>query len=87
LTAIVTLATDGVHDPFEIVQARTTGPVPLVCVNVAPGVVAFGENVPVPPLTTDHVPVPVVGVLPPRPAVVPRAQIVCGPPAVAVVGG
>ncbi len=40
-----------------------------------------------PPLTTDHVPVPTVGVLPPRPAVVPRAQIVCGPPAVAVVGG
>ena len=83
---IVTFATDGVHVPFEIVQARTTGPVPVVCVNVAFGVVAFGLNVPVPPLTTDHAPVPLVGVLPPRPVVVPRAQIVCGPPAVAVVG-
>ena len=44
-------------------------------------------NVPVPPLVTDHAPVPTEGVLPPRAAVVPRAQIVCGPPTVAVVGG
>ncbi len=86
LIVIVTFATDGAHGGFEIVQARMTGPRPLVCVNVAFGVVAFGLNVPVPPLTTDQAPVPVVGVLPPRPVVVPSAQIVCGPPAVAGVG-
>ena len=83
----VTFATEGVHVPFEIVHARRTGPVPVRCVNVAPGAAAFGLNVPVPPLTTDHAPVPVVGLLPPSPAVVPSAQIVWGPPAVAVVGG
>ena len=54
---------------------------------VAFGVLALGLNVPAPPLDTDQLPVPVVGVLPPKPAVVPKAQIVCGPPAVAVVGG
>jgi hypothetical protein len=82
----VTLATDGVQVPFEIVQARATGPAPPVCVKVEVGLAAL-LNVPVPPETTDHAPVPVVGELPPRPVVVPRAQIVCGPPAVAAVGG
>jgi hypothetical protein len=54
-------------------------------VNVAPGVVAFGLNVPVPPPTIDHMPVaPPAGVLPPSDAVVLNAQIVCGPLAVAV---
>ena len=55
--------------------------------NVAFGVVALGVNVPVPPLTTDQAPVPVPGALPPKPIVVPKAQIVCAPPTVAVVGG
>ena len=55
--------------------------------NVAPGVVASGLNVPVPPLCTVHVPVPSVGVLPPSDVVVPKAQIVCAAPTVAVVGG
>jgi hypothetical protein len=55
-------------------------------VKVAFGVVALGANVPAPPLTTDHAPVPVVGALPPKPVVVPEAQIVCDPPTVAVVG-
>ncbi len=84
----VTFAVAGVHEPFETVQRSVTGPVPVRCVNVALGVVALGENVPVPPLTTDHAPVaPPVGVLPPRPVVVPRAQIVWGPPTVAVGAG
>jgi hypothetical protein len=79
----VTFAADGAQGGFEIVQARTTGPVPPVCVKVEEGLEAL-ENVPVPPLATDQTPVALpVGVLPPRPAVVPRAQIVCGPPAVA----
>jgi hypothetical protein len=72
---------------LEIVHLKTIGPVPLVCVNVAPGVAALGLNVPVPPLCTVHVPVPMVGGLPPSAAVVPKAQIVCAPPTVAVVGG
>src|SRR5215813_6520837 len=61
-------------------------PVPPVWVKVAFGVLAFGLNVPVaPPVTIDHVPVaPPAGVFPPSPAVVPNAQIVCGPPTVAV---
>jgi hypothetical protein len=83
----VTFAAEGAQGGFEIVQARTIGPAPPVCVKVAFGVVAFGENVPVPPLTTDHVPVPVVGVFPPRGWAAPRLQIVWGPPTVAVVGG
>ena len=83
----VTLAVDGAHGGLEIVHARTRGPAPPVCVNVAFGVVAFGLNVPVPPLTTDHVPAPAAGVFPPRGWDDPRLQIVCGPPAVAVVGG
>jgi hypothetical protein len=88
LIVIVTVALEsGVHGGLEIVHFNTTGPAPLVCVNVAFGVVAFGLNVPAPPLITDQVPVPVVGVLPPSPAVVPSIQIVCGPPTVAVVGG
>ena len=53
---------------------------------MALGVPLFGWNVPVPPLTTDQEPSPTVGVLPPRPSVVPEAQMVCGPPTVAEVG-
>ena len=52
---------------------------------MAPGVVAFGLKVPVPPPAIDHMPVaPPAGVLPPSEAVVPKAQIVCAPPTVAV---
>ena len=47
---------------------------------------AFGLNVPVPPLTMLQAPVPVVGVLPPKPVVVPFVQIVWAPPTVAAVG-
>ncbi len=64
------------HEPFETVQRTVIGPVPVRCVKVALAVVAFGLKVPVPPPTTDHAPVPPVGVVPPRPVVVPRAQIV-----------
>jgi hypothetical protein len=84
---ILTSAYEAVHGALEIVHRNTTGPTPLVWVKVAPGVAASGLNVPVPPLTTDHAPVPTLGVLPPRPDVVPSAHMVCGPPTVAVVGG
>jgi len=85
LMVIVTFAVDAVQGACVIVQRTVTGPVPPVCVNVALGVEAVGAKVPVPPLTTDHAPVPVpVGVLPPSPVVVPFAQIVWALPAVAV---
>ena len=84
MIVIVTSAVEAVHGGLEIVHLSTIGPVPLTWVKVAFGVFAFGLNVPVPPLATDHVPVPADGVLPPSPAVVPRAQIVCGPPTVAL---
>ena len=83
---IVSVADESGQGAFEIVHFSTIGPVPLVCVNVAPGVVALGLKVPAPPLITAHIPVPVAGVLPPKPAVVPSVQIVWLPPAVAVVG-
>lgn len=82
---MVTLAVDAVQGPLLIVHRTTTGPVPPVCVNVAFGNAAL-ENVPVPPLTTLQAPVPLVGVFPPKPVVVPFAQMVCAPPTVAVVG-
>src|SRR5436189_288300 len=81
------VAGESAQGGLEMVQRRTTGPAPVAWVKVALGVEAPGLNVPVPPLTTDHVPVPEEGVLPPSPAEVPRSQMVCGPPAVAAVGG
>jgi hypothetical protein len=87
LTVIVTSANESGHGGLEIVHLTVIVPAPLVGVNVAPGVLAFGLNVPVaPPVTIVHVPVPEVGVLPPSVAVVLPAQIVCGPPTLAVVG-
>jgi hypothetical protein len=83
---IVTSAVESVQAPFEIVQRRTTGPIPPVCVKVAFGILALGLKVPVPPLTTVHIPVPLEGVFPPKPAVVPKSQIVCELPTVAAVG-
>src|SRR5439155_17127736 len=83
---MTTSADDGAHGAFAMVQRSVIGPVPLVCVNVALGAAEL-ENVPVPPPTIDQLPVPTVGALPPRPAVVPLAQMVCGPPAEAGVGG
>ncbi len=80
-----TSAVDGVQGALEMVQRTVIGPVPPACVKVELPEEAF-EKVPVPPLTTDQAPVPTPGVLPPREAVVPLAQIVCGPPAVADVG-
>ena len=50
--------------------------VPEVWVKVAFGVVLFGANVPAPPPMMLHAPVPTLGVLPPRAAVVPVVQIV-----------
>ncbi len=70
-----------------MVQRSCTGPRPPVWVKAALGSLAAGPKVPVPPPTMVQPPVPSTGVLPPRAAEVPDAQIVCGPPAVAVVGG
>jgi hypothetical protein len=83
---MLTLAVLAVQAPLLIVQRTTTGPVPLVCVNVEVPL-ALLLKVPAPPLTTLHAPVPTEGVLPPRLVLVPLAQIVCAPPTVAVVGG
>ena len=76
MIAIVTSAVDAVHGALLIVQRTRTGPTPVVWVKVAFAVLASGLNVPVPPLTTDQLPVPIVGVLPAKPVVVPSAQIV-----------
>lgn len=84
---MVVVADESAQIPLEIVHWRLIGPVPPIWVKVALGVVAFGLNVPLPPLTTLHCPVPFDGVFPPRLAVVPFTQIVCGLPTVAVVGG
>jgi len=82
---MITSANESAQGGLEIVHLRVIVPAPLVGVNVAFGVLAFGLNVPVaPPVTIVHVPVPEDGVLPPSPVVVLPAQIVCGPPAVAV---
>ena len=63
-----------------IVQRNTISPFPKL-VTLVFGFVGE-EMVPV-PLTSDHKPIPVVGVLPAKVAVV--EQIVCGAPAFAVV--
>ena len=73
---IVTSAVDVAHGALLIVHRTRTGPAPVAWVKVAFAVLASGLNVPVPPLTTDQLPVPIVGVLPPNPVVVPSAQIV-----------
>src|SRR5207237_334952 len=83
---IVTSANEAGHGELEIVQRSTIGPLPPVCVKVALPVVAFGLNVPVPPLCTVHIPVPEVCALPPRPEVVLSAQVPWFEPTVAVVG-
>jgi hypothetical protein len=84
-TVMVTSANESGHGGFEMVHLSTIVPGPLVGVNVAFGVLAFGAKVPVaPPVTIVQVPVPDVGVLPPSPAVALPLQIVCGPPTVAV---
>ena len=75
MIVMVTFAVDAVQGALLIVQRTMMGPVPPVCVKVAFGELAL-ENVPVPPLTTLHAPVPMVGVLPPRPVVVPFVQSV-----------
>lgn len=82
---MTTVADESGQNPLEIVHCTITGPAPPVCWNIAFGVVAFGRKFPDPPLTTLQLPVPLVGVLPPNPGVVPPVQIVCGPPTVAVV--
>lgn len=87
LIVIVTVADEAVQGELEIVQLTMIGPPPPVWVKVAFGVVAFGLNVPVPPPTTLHIPVPLIGMFPPSPVVVPLIQIVWAPPTVAVVGG
>ena len=82
---MVTLAIDAAHGALLMVHRTITGPAPPVWVNVELGNVAL-ENVPVPPLTRLQAPVPLVGVFPPKPVVVPFTQMVCAPPTVAVVG-
>jgi len=74
----ITSAVAAVQGALETVHLKVIGPAPPVWVNVAPGVVALGLNVPVaPPVTIVHRPVaPPAGVLPPSVAVVLRAQIV-----------
>jgi hypothetical protein len=87
LIVTVTVAVEsGAQGGFDIVHTRFTGPVPPVWVNVALGSWSL-LKVPVPPLRTDHVPRPAVGVLPPKLAVVPRAQMVWAGPTVATEGG
>lgn len=83
---MTTCSLESVQGRLEIVQRATTGPAPVTWVNVALGVVLSGLKVPVPPLTTDQLPVPTMGVLPPNPAVVPLTQIDCGSPTIAIVG-
>ena len=85
MIVMLTFAKDAVQGLLLIVQ-RNAVTVPEVWVNVAPGVVAFGLKVPAPPPMMLHAPVPTLGVFPPNAAVVPVVQIVCAPPAVAVVG-
>lgn len=87
MIGIVTVADDGAQGELEIVHRTITGPLPPVCWNIAFGVELFGRNIPVPPLSMLQLPVPISGVLPPNPTVVLPAQMVCGPPAVAMVGG
>lgn len=86
MIVITTSAVAAVQGALVTVHLRVIGPAPVACVNVAEGEFTLGLKLPVaPPVTIDHVPVaPPAGVLPPRLAVVPKAQIVCGPPAVAV---
>lgn len=86
LIVMVTSPVDGVQGALLIVHRTSIGPAPPVCVKVAFGDVAF-EKVPVPPLTTLHTPVPMSGVLPPSPSVVPFAQMVWPVPTVATEGG
>lgn len=82
----VTLAVVAVQGTLLIVHRTITGPAPLVWVKVAFGEPAFGVKVPVPPLTTLQAPIPTNGALPPRPVVVPFAQMGCTVPAVATLG-
>src|SRR5438552_1082454 len=51
---MVTSASDGLHGGFASLQRRTSGPPPVACVNVAPGLVALGLNEPVPPLSREQ---------------------------------
>lgn len=75
---ITTSAVASEQGAFDTVHLSVTGPLPLVWVNVAPGVLALGLKAPVTPaVTIDHWPeAPPAGVLPPRLVVVPDAQIV-----------
>lgn len=79
----VTSPVEGGHVPLVMVQRSTIGPAPLVCVKVANQDEAL-EKVPVPPLTTLHVPMLGVGL---NWLVVPNGQMVCGPPTLAGAGG
>src|SRR5260221_435242 len=79
---IVTLSFDGGHDPLVTVQTKVFAPTerPVTPEVGSPGVVTFAV-----PVITIHAPVPTVGVLPAREAVV--EQTVSSGPAFAVVGG
>jgi len=75
--ALIVKATSAVdvHVPLVMVQRKAVT-VPEVCVKVDEGLVE-ALNVPAPPPMMLQTPVPTLGVLPPRAAVVPAVQIVC----------
>ena len=73
-----------VQVPLLIVQRSTYVPYASAVKVELP--VVGKPNVPVPPLTILHAPVPTDGVLPSKEELVNEAQIFCVPPTVAVVG-
>jgi hypothetical protein len=79
---IVTWLVDEAHEPFEMLHSKTFAPEPKA---VIPDVGEVGAVTVPAPLINVHVPLPVVGVLPAKVAVVP--QTVCGLPATDIVGG
>jgi len=78
---IITWSEDGVQGGLEIVHSKTFAPTPKF---VIPDVSEFGFVIVPEPLTSVHVPVPTVAVLPANVAVVPHTD--WSVPAAATVG-